>query len=137
MFMALMTIMATLAQSSKAQAPTPLGYYDFDNPMKLPQGDITVADIVDILTEYSFEHQKKIVGGDYWGVTLPASREIFVSDEPDLGHRRDTVLHELYHAFYLRKGISTSGPEGEAAVYLKTHDQLVKIYRGAELEDEK
>lgn len=128
----LVAVLITLALVVPTMAQLGQGYYDFENPMKLPEGEMTLADVVDILTEYNVEHQKKIVGGSYWGMTLPQSREIFISDEPDLGTRRQIVVHELYHAFYFRRGYDTGGPQGEAAIAKKTSDTLVKIFRGAE-----
>lgn len=134
---ALAFALAVLMLAPGARAQGPEGYYDFENPMKLPKGEMTVGDVIDILTEYSVVHQTKIAGGDYWGVTRVATKEIFLSDEPDLGSRRDAVLHELYHAFYARIGIQTGSPQGEAAVYLKTHRHLVNIFQPVEDEDEK
>lgn len=130
--LALMVILVLVIPSSAQE-----DYYDFQNPMKLPAGEMTLADVVDLLTEYSVEHQKKIAGGSYWGVTYPGKREIFISDEPAVGSRRDTVLHELYHAYYARLGYDTSSRQGEAAIYLKTHEHLVKLYRVVEDSDEK
>ncbi len=108
----LMVIGAFLLGSTVAQ----WRYVETDFP--LPPSKLDVAEMVEILADYSVVHQEAIVGGPYAGLIDPHSKKIYISDQFDLAIRRQTVIHEFLHAYYMRKhNLATGGYElGEAAI---------------------
>lgn len=71
---------------------------------------------IEIVAEYNVIHQDTISGGQYWGLTLPGEHKMYLSDAPDLAIRRLTVIHEMLHVCYNRKGIDTHDGIGEETV---------------------
>lgn len=85
----------------------------------LPEPDrFTISEVVDILSDYSLLHQDAIVGGDYAGLMNPYTKKIYISDQFDHSIRRQTVIHELLHVYYLKNhNLATGGyAAGELAV---------------------
>ena len=111
----------------KAQQGTPWE----QAPLPLPPLDLDLAEIVDILTEYKIVHDKHGVLRyfSYYGVTDTDTKTIYISDEGDLGTNRDTVIHELLHIMYWRRGIATGGTSGyEPYIYQRAHEIVLKFY---------
>lgn len=114
------------------------------NGLSLPQSSMTLADVVDILTDYSIAHQDRIVGGPYIGLTEFDKKRITIDDSMDQSIRRSTVIHELLHVWYLKHAnIATGGYDaGESAIALETgrlYEQMfvkiplnVQCYMGCE-----
>src|SRR3990167_5059602 len=84
--------------------------------------------VVEILSDYSVEHQSVINGGQNWGLTDFKKRKIYISDEPDAAARRLTVLHELLHAAYFQHGVYTGEPEGEAIVDSQSKELFYEMW---------
>jgi len=91
-------------------------YVETDQP--LPKSNLSIAEMVEILAEYSVIHQERISGGPYAGIIYPHDKKIYISDQFDLAIRRQTVIHEFLHAYYMRKhNLATGGYElGEASI---------------------
>ena len=92
--------------------------------------DITLADVIDILTDYEFLQDDKGVLKylGYHGMTAPEIKKIFVASQPDMATRRDTVIHELLHVILWKRGYDSRGPLWEYFIAQKTNEIYQKIY---------
>ena len=115
--LALLLIAALLLPSAKAQVPGDIGPCTLD-----------MAKMVEIMSDYSLEHQNKIGGGQFWGLTDFYHKIIYVDSTPDFVMRRTIVLHEMLHVCYRMKGIDTSAGLGEIAVQMQAQALYLKLF---------
>lgn len=84
-----------------------LGGCEVQDALPLPvfhptEFDLTVADIVDILADYSLVHEAPSAAGlsggrGYYGYTDSSGQTITIAGRVDRADRRSTILHELTH----------------------------------------
>lgn len=111
--------------AQEPQSPDELYWmYHSPKPLKLPDPKLTVAEIVDIMADFSLKHQED-VGAGYAGRVEPTDRMIWIADKYDMTTRKQSVIHEWLHVYWWKRGVATGGfPAGETAIEL----QSTKIY---------
>lgn len=79
--------------------------------IELPPIEISLQDIVDILTDFNVVQED---GGyfcsRFYGLTDFDAKSISVCSKYDMTARRRTILHEVLHVVYWRHGVYTGGP---------------------------
>lgn len=106
---------------------------DFHKPpvclAPLPDLDLDLATFIDIIGEYDVIHEGRMLHPvfNYYGMTVPDLRTIFLDSTQDRASMNDTVIHEVFHIAYGRKGIRTDGPM-EPCVEDKAQELYQKLY---------
>jgi hypothetical protein len=118
MFLTLLVTLATVTASATPQEVI----------VEVPQCKVTLATVIDALTEYDILHQTIIADGRYWGMTIPARKIILISNEPSQPVRRETVIHEMCHAYYRTIGLDIPGPIEEQFVQQQTAEIFKEIF---------
>ena len=96
------------AQEAAVQEPAQV--FTHENPMpELPTIEVTIPEIIDVLTEYKVIHMDNpVFCRDFYGLTDYFTKTIIICAY-DLTSRRRTLFHELLHVIYQKRGIGTSG----------------------------
>lgn len=90
--------------------------------------DITPGDIVAIAIEYRIiQEDNPTFCQQYYGMTDYASRTIAICSLNDYALQRRTLLHEIVHIMYWKRGIHTGGAL-EHAVEMKADELYMKFY---------
>ena len=77
---------------------------------ELPPLDFTMAEFIDVFTDYSLHHSESVGCAQWYGVTDFDRKQIDVCDRYDLTFRRITIIHEALHVIYRNHGLNTGGP---------------------------
>ena len=88
--------------------------------------DLTLADTIDILTDYEVVHKAKLFdskGQASWGITDYMSRSIQLAD-CDRTQKRLIVIHEFLHVYNRLHGIE----QDEEIIDKKVHEIYKKLY---------
>ena len=94
----------------------------------LPDIQVALTDVIDVLTEYNvLQETNPTFCRNNFGMTDSVERTITICASTDITHRRITILHEILHILYWRKGISTGGPY-ETQIDEKAHTLFYKLY---------
>ena len=98
-----------------------------DTPV-LPDIQVELTDVIDVLTEYNvLQETNPTFCRNNFGMTDSVERTITICVSTDITHRRITLLHEILHVLYWRKGISTGGPY-ETQIDEKAHALFYRLY---------
>lgn len=96
---------------------------------ELPPLDITAADIVAITVEYNIlKEDNPVFCRQFYGMTDYQSKTITICTLPDDATQRRTMLHEIVHVMYWKRGINSGGPY-EPSVEKKA-DELYREFYG-------
>lgn len=94
----------------------------------VPSVDVDMAEVIDILTDYSVVHEGKLLTYlKYYGLTDPRAKTIYINSDVAQSDSRDTVIHELLHVIYFRRGFDTSG-QYEELISARAHEIYLKLY---------
>lgn len=94
----------------------------------VPSVDVDMAEVIDILTDYSVVHEGKLLTYlKYYGLTDPRAKTIYINSDVAQSDSRDTVIHELLHVIYFRRGFDTSG-QYEDLISQRAHEIYLKLY---------
>lgn len=77
---------------------------------QLPPLEVTIAEVIDVFTDYSLHHSDSVGCAQWYGVTDFDRKQIDICDRYDLTFRRITILHEVLHVIFRRHGLDTGGP---------------------------
>ena|SRR3990167_9271115 len=79
--------------------------------ISLPEINVTLADVVGILTEFDVVSENSyIFCTQYYGVTDFDHKTISICSRYDTAVRQRTILHEILHIMYWKRGVFTGGP---------------------------
>lgn len=96
---------------------------------ELPDFDLDLKSVIDTLTTYDVQHETNLLTYmQYYGLTDPYKKRIYINDGSDIYDRRDTVIHELLHVMYRERGVQTNYPEGELKVEAMSQKMYQKLY---------
>ena len=74
---------------------------------------MNLKDVITILTEYDIRHIENTTEQDVWGAFNPNKQVLTVFVPQLMFQRRQTVMHELLHAYYLNEGVTRTEEEVE------------------------
>ena len=94
----------------------------------LPPLEITEADIISVLAEYDVVHESgQLFCQQFYGATNFSTKTIALCARNDSSQQQQTLLHEVVHVLYWRKGIDTGGPY-DAAVDAKSKELFQRYF---------
>jgi hypothetical protein len=95
-----------------AQLPLVVPQVFPDHPdISLPPVSIELPEIFTILADYRIEHVSRLMTFmRFWGLTDPATKTIYINADVSEDSRIETVIHEVLHVIYMRRGYDTRGP---------------------------
>lgn len=94
----------------------------------LPSVDLDLAEVVDMLVDYDIVHVNRLMSFlHYYGLTDPRTHTIYINTDVSMSETRDTIIHELLHVVYFRRGVDTSGPY-EPFIGARAHEIYLKLY---------
>jgi hypothetical protein len=101
-----------------------------DPTLSLPPLDPSLAEVIEILADYDVLHEGRLMTYAHWyGLTDPNTKTIFINSSVAEDYRAETLLHELLHILYMRRGIDTRGPY-EDLVEAKAQELYRQLYGG-------
>mgnify|MGYP001576704776 CR=1 FL=1 len=96
--------------------------------VQLPPLEVTTADIVAVLAEYSLIHEDNpTFCKQFYGLTDFDTKSISLCSRYDSARMRRTLLHEILHILYYQKGIMTGGPF-EVPIDAQAEQLYLKFY---------
>ena len=94
-----------------------------------PKVDITLPEVLDILSDYEIVHESRLMTYiRYFGLTVTETRTIYINGSVDQATRRSTMIHELLHVIYFRRGFSSKGPAWEAIIEARESEIYSELY---------
>ncbi len=94
----------------------------------LPEIDVTLAEVCEILADYNVVHEHGLMSYlRYFGLTIPETKTIYVNADVSHEQLTETVIHEVVHIIYNRKGYDTRGPY-EDLVETKAQKVYAELY---------
>lgn len=72
--------------------------------------ELTVKAIVQVLADYNFNHVPNLYNqsGELEGLAVPTDKQILVSDRPLINERYNAIIHELFHAYDILRGMKSN-----------------------------
>src|SRR6266404_721257 len=117
------------ATAQRAQSPLANSVLQLGEIPELPAMEFDMAAVVDLLSEYDIVHESRVMNYlQNWGLTDPETRTIYINPTGDLNNTRITVVHELLHAAYMRRGMRTGGPVWEPLIEGRAEEIVKKLY---------
>ena len=91
----------------------------------LPDVELELSEVLEILSDYDVLHESRVMSFlNYYGLTDLNTKTIFINEDVSQDYRIATLLHELLHVVYARRGYVTTGPY-DAVIEAKAQ----KLYR--------
>ena len=99
-------------QDGTSSTPPVIAVMSADHPgITLPPVDVTIREVLEILSDYDIVHENKLMTFlQYYGLTDPNAKTIYINSSIAGEFRTLTVIHEILHVIYSRRGYNTSGP---------------------------
>lgn len=94
------------------------------------QETLSLREAVDVVADYSVVHTTVPQSLDWYGLTDPDSRTIFLIDKMDLAQRRRVAIHEMTHVALRMRG--DEAYKDEDVVQILTEIEYKKLYGGAQ-----
>ena len=124
----LMLFMAISVASTQAPAEF-FAVHGFQDLSAVPLEDVTLPEVITILADYDFVHEGRVLThNQYFGLTDPGSRTIFINSRPDETTRKLTVIHEILHVIYARRGYMPVGPLWEQRITTQEREIYSRLY---------
>ena len=112
----ILVMLAALAASSTQTTPSVL----------------TLRDAIEIVADYEILHPQVPYQTNWYGMTEPDMKQIFIIKNADLAIRRRTAIHELIHVARHNRGYVVTGSPEEEAYAVQQADVLYRALFGGE-----
>lgn len=95
---------------------------------ELPFIPVTAADIVSVLSEFELiQEDNPVFCRQFYGLTEFDTKTIAICAKVDMARKEETLLHEILHVLYWRKGIFTGGAY-EPAIDARAQKLFIQFY---------
>jgi Zn-dependent peptidase ImmA (M78 family) len=66
---------------------------------------MTLEYVINVLTDYNIKHIEVPLSTDYYGLCSYGERTLYIINNQEIPQKHNTIIHELYHAFWGSKNL--------------------------------